>query len=317
MYQHNSRQIEAFKTPFRTSLNTENRWVRLLKLIPWDKVVDVYVSQPERKRKGQRACTSRFAFGVLVTQERLGFTDRGTVENIQENPYLQWFIGLQKFQIKPPLDHSQVCRFKKRFSAEAIAENNNEIIRAFRRKNTDIDIHDGDAEGGSSDIGQLLADATAHPSDITFPTDLKLLNKSRELLESMVDLLHSELEPGFRNPWTYLQRVRKVFLSVQKKKQPGGSRLRKARQPGYVRRDLAHVDSLLEEVGFKALPMDLYRCNACVLYFLVNDTQSCLSLTECPQTLLQVLCSVSVSTTPILVCFSWLKPMRFRFSSRL
>jgi len=37
------------------------------------------------------------ALGALLIKERLGLTDRETVEAIQENPYLQFFIGYEEF----------------------------------------------------------------------------------------------------------------------------------------------------------------------------------------------------------------------------
>jgi hypothetical protein len=40
-----------------------------------------------------RACV-RMTLGTLVIKEKCGFTDRETVEQITENPYLQYFIGL-------------------------------------------------------------------------------------------------------------------------------------------------------------------------------------------------------------------------------
>ncbi|PIE52751.1 hypothetical protein CSA37_04840 [Candidatus Fermentibacteria bacterium] len=139
LYQHNNRQleIEAFKTPFRTPLDTENRWVKLAKLVPWDFVEEVYLRSLGRKKEGQRALPGRFAFGSILIQEKLGLTDRETVDTIRENPYLQWFLGLQEFQIKPPLDQSQLCRFRKRFPAQAIAEINERILLAARKSDRD------------------------------------------------------------------------------------------------------------------------------------------------------------------------------------
>ncbi|PIE53498.1 IS5/IS1182 family transposase, partial [Candidatus Fermentibacteria bacterium] len=253
-------EIEAFKTPFRTPLDTENRWVKLAKLVPWDFVEEVYLRSLGRKKEGQRALPGRFAFGSILIQEKLGLTDRETVDTIRENPYLQWFLGLQEFQIKPPLDQSQLCRFRKRFPAQAIAEINERILLAARKRHRDDESSSSD-DGGFVNKGRLIVDATATPADITFPTDLKLLNKGRELLEKMVDVLHSEREPGSTKPRTYRKRARKAFLSLQKTRRPGSRKLRKAmrKQLGYVRRDLGHVDALLDEVGFGVLDLDLYR----------------------------------------------------------
>ena len=46
MYQHNEDQLEFedFYLPFGGKLRSDNRWVRLAKLIPWRKVEKVYAS---------------------------------------------------------------------------------------------------------------------------------------------------------------------------------------------------------------------------------------------------------------------------------
>jgi hypothetical protein len=36
------------------------------------------------------------ALGALIIKEKCGFSDRETVEQITENPYLQYFIGLER-----------------------------------------------------------------------------------------------------------------------------------------------------------------------------------------------------------------------------
>ncbi|PIE53509.1 hypothetical protein CSA37_00700 [Candidatus Fermentibacteria bacterium] len=148
LYQHNNRQleIEAFKTPFRTPLDTENRWVKLAKLVPWDFVEEVYLRSFGRRRTA--TLPGRFVFGSILIQEKLGLTDRETADLIRENPYLQWFIGLQEFQIKPPLDHSQLCRFRKRFPAQAIAEINERIHLAACKSHRDDESSSSD-DGGS------------------------------------------------------------------------------------------------------------------------------------------------------------------------
>jgi len=42
---------------------------------------------------GLRAKSFRMALGALIIKEKLGISDRPTVEEIRENPYLQYFIG--------------------------------------------------------------------------------------------------------------------------------------------------------------------------------------------------------------------------------
>jgi hypothetical protein len=42
---------------------------------------------------GLRAKSFRMALGALIIKEKLGISDRPRVEQIRENPYLQYFIG--------------------------------------------------------------------------------------------------------------------------------------------------------------------------------------------------------------------------------
>ena len=44
------------------------------------------------------------ALDALIIKARQGVTDEELVEQIKENPYLQFFIGLEAFQYSVPLD---------------------------------------------------------------------------------------------------------------------------------------------------------------------------------------------------------------------
>lgn len=46
------------------------------------------------------------ALGALIIKARLGLTDEELVEQNKENPYLQFFIGLEAFQTSAPFDPS-------------------------------------------------------------------------------------------------------------------------------------------------------------------------------------------------------------------
>jgi hypothetical protein len=89
---------ESFELPFGGKLSDENRWVIMTNLIPWEKFEEEY-AKSFSENKGAPAKTFRIALGALIIQERLGISDRETVEQIRENPYLQYFIGLTNYQI--------------------------------------------------------------------------------------------------------------------------------------------------------------------------------------------------------------------------
>jgi IS5 family transposase len=98
---------DDFFLPFGGKLNKENRWISLAWMIPWAKAEEKYTRSFKRSFKGQKAVSIRMALGALIIQERCGFSDRETLQQILENPYLQYFIGLSGFQDRRPFHYSQ------------------------------------------------------------------------------------------------------------------------------------------------------------------------------------------------------------------
>jgi hypothetical protein len=52
------------------------------------------------------------ALGALIIKEKLGISDRETVEQIRENPYLQYFIGLKSYRNEAPFEASRICVYR-------------------------------------------------------------------------------------------------------------------------------------------------------------------------------------------------------------
>ncbi|HEY8659908.1 MAG TPA: transposase [Hanamia sp.] len=96
--------------------------------------------------------------------------------------------------------------------------------------------------------GKLLMDATVAPQNITFPTDLKLLNAARKKSEQLIDILYKPLLHGNKKVRTYRKVARKCFLDSAKKKRKTAKEIYKAngRQLRFLKRNLAHIDVLLE-----------------------------------------------------------------------
>ena len=81
----------GFETPFEQHLTTENRWVILSKLIPWDKIVHHYDNQ-FKSLEGRPPISGRVVIGATIIKHLLGLSDRETVLQIQENVFLQYFF---------------------------------------------------------------------------------------------------------------------------------------------------------------------------------------------------------------------------------
>jgi|SRR5579883_1360952 len=84
---------ENFELPLEGKLSEENRWVIIASLIPWSEFEEEYASF-FNEEMGAPAKPFRMANGALIIKEKLGISDRETVEQIKENPYLQYFIGM-------------------------------------------------------------------------------------------------------------------------------------------------------------------------------------------------------------------------------
>jgi len=100
-------KFENFYLPFSGHLRSDNRRVILAGQIPWHQIEEA-CGELFCEDNGCPALSARIALGALLIKERLGTSDRETVEQIRENPYLQYFLGLMEYQDKPPFDHSMI-----------------------------------------------------------------------------------------------------------------------------------------------------------------------------------------------------------------
>ncbi len=98
--------------PFGDHLCGDNRWVKLAEFIPWDDLEDHYADQLDAQL-GTPAKPFRVALGSLIIQQRLGISDRETVEPIRENPYLQYFLGFSEYRDSPPFGASSQVQWQR------------------------------------------------------------------------------------------------------------------------------------------------------------------------------------------------------------
>ena len=108
---------------------------------------------------------------------------------------------------------------------------------------------DSVATNESPNQGKLILDATCTPADISYPTDLGLLNGARVHTEKIIDILYKSLKVKIKKkPRTYRKLARKDFLAVAKEKRPSRHKKKQARkkQLQYIKRNLAHIEQLIE-----------------------------------------------------------------------
>jgi len=274
MYKNSEKQImlpDDFFLPFGGKLNKENRWVKLAGIIPWWEFEDDYKENFKPSHTGEQALSVRIALGTLIIKTKLRISDDETVNQIAENPYLQYFLGYPGFREELPFASSLITHFRKRFSADVLNKVNEKIALADGHEKNDDDDDPPSSNGGSSlyddegvdckKSGKLILDATCTPADIQYPTDTRLLNDAREKLEEIIDILHKSDQGKRKKARTYRQKAHESYLAFTKMRKPKPAVIRKMRGKllRYVRRDLKIVEILADRNGLELLSRQQYK----------------------------------------------------------
>ena len=219
---------------------------------------------------------------------------------------MQYFIGYSGFSYEPVFDPSLFVDLRKRFGVEQLNEINETIMGLVQQEQTEgkEDPPAGDnprveeapvelpPTNGSAKItmdqtveevakevkveevqnkGDLIVDATACPQDISYPTDLNLLNDAREQSEKLIDILYDWVkwdDDQKLKPRTYRIVARKEYLKVAQKKHKTRKEIRGAlrKQLNYLKRNIAHIHFILKALGSIPLKKKEYK------YLLVIQT---------------------------------------------
>ena len=242
----NQQRLDQFHLSFGGKLKRTNRRIALSEIIPWEDFEKEY-SKNFSKTRGAPSLSFRIALGSLIIKERLNLSDVETVEQIEENPYMQYFLGFEQFISEPPFDSSSLTRFRKRISPELISTMNEKIIEAQLSKREEKDRTENQDDDNENNNGTLTIDATCAPSDIRYPTDISLLNECRINSEKIIDTLWSKIKKvGIDKPRTYRKKARKDFLSASKAKRLSTKRRRKLikKQLNYLKRNASTIESM-------------------------------------------------------------------------
>ncbi len=246
----------------------DNRWVKLSKLIPWDEFSKAY-DKNMKSGVGRPAKPARLVIGAVIIKHKLCLSDQETIDQIRENPYLQYFVGFNSFQTEAPFVPSLFVEIRRRMGDDLFECFNQSIINLLEstpKTKVKKSANSNNQETASSSQphndqpetkpepethkGKLIIDATVAEQAIRFPTDLGLLNEAREISEALIDTLYpvSGLK---KKPRTYRRKARKAYLSIAKQKSPLKKKRRKAikQQLQFLKRNLTHIDNLLDMVA--------------------------------------------------------------------
>jgi len=244
-----------------------------------------------KSEEGRPPISGRIVLGAVIIKHLLNLSDRETVQQIQENVFMQYFLGYSSFTNETPFSPSLFVSIRERLSLTVINNINDIVIaNSFDKapnppasiispkeeaENKD-DIPPATAASDDSNLskeeqltaeqkpslpnaGKLLMDATVAPQNITYPTDLKLLNAARQKSETIIDKLYNKGLHGQVKVRTYRQIAQKDFLNTARKKSKSSKAIYRANgsQLRYLRRNLQHIADLLKVYETSETPIPL------------------------------------------------------------
>jgi IS5 family transposase len=164
-------QNRLFESRLENMINMDHALVRLSEKINWksleQKLGEVYIPD-----KGRPALPTRLMAGLHYLKGMFALSDERAVEGFLENPYWQYFCGMEFFARCLPLDSSSMTRWRKRAGSRGFEGLLSETLQAAERT----------GQLKESDFKRVNVDTTVQEKNITYPTDAKLLCKGIELI---------------------------------------------------------------------------------------------------------------------------------------
>lgn len=153
----NQNQGNLFSTPLKQLLNPDHPLYQLADQIDWS-VFDQQFAELY-SATGRPAHPVRLMVGLLILKQLDDLGDETVVAKWVENPYYQYFCGMDVFQWRGPIDPSDLVYFRQRIGSEGA-----ELIF-----NVSTQLHGKDALED-----EVTVDSTVQSKAISYPTDAKL-----------------------------------------------------------------------------------------------------------------------------------------------
>lgn len=180
--------------------------------------------------------------GALIVKHKMNLSDEETILTIQENPYMQYMLGLGEYTETPVFDPSLFVTIRKRLRISDLNGFTDALLKLSIRKadssrNDKEDSGDNKEDCGDSDTfidssgtlhkGSMKIDATCCDAEIRYPTNVDLLEDGSRVINRYIGKLcrkfHLPLPP------TFGEQARKVYLGLVKFKKKSWSKVKKCK----------------------------------------------------------------------------------------
>jgi IS5 family transposase len=175
-----------FQQELVDQINMEHPLVKLAELIEWQEFEHAWSGLFPSKR-GRPATSTRLIAGLLYLQHAQGCSDEELLWTWVENPYMQYFCGMTHFQHRLPIDPSSMTRWRKRLGESGVEKLLEQTIEAAKKGRV---IKERSLE-------RVIVDSTVMEKAVAFPTDSRLLERGRQHLVRLADLLGMKLRQNY------------------------------------------------------------------------------------------------------------------------
>jgi len=168
--------------------------------------------------------------------------------------FIQYFLGLDRYYPEPLFHPSVFVDLRKRMGVAKYDKVTQKIIQFARSE--ELKEKGKGEKRVRKNWGILHLDATVADQYIKYPTDLDLLNDSREWSEELIDIIF-EASMLDKKPRTYRRVARMDYLNVAKKKNKNAKEIRKAirKQLNYLKRNFGYIDNMLDMFEQGSFPL--------------------------------------------------------------
>jgi transposase, IS5 family len=157
--------------PLRKMLDPQHSLYLLTEAINWQ-VLDEQFGPLYAEGVGRPALSTRLMVALHYIKHLYDLSDDLVLAGFLENPYWQFFCGMEHFQHKLPCDPTSLVKWRKRVGAEGIEQLLKETIEAAKRHQA----------LKKQEIERVNVDTTVQEKAVAFPTDARLYHKARRAL---------------------------------------------------------------------------------------------------------------------------------------
>lgn len=183
---------DLFRSRLDQILNPKHPLFLLAGRIDWPGIEEEFAELYD-PRLGRPGVSIRLLVGLHYLKHAYGYGDETVVAAFLENPYWQYFCGLEYFVHALPVDPTTLVKWRKRVGAERM-----EALLGLTIKAAEFDRHE---------MRRVNVDTTVQEKAIAFPTDARLYYKARERLVSLA----RRLGVGLRQSYVRLGRAALVM----------------------------------------------------------------------------------------------------------